>query len=69
MKFKYLDKTGDTVQVVENIDLARELFSAALESGKLVAKTTVQGKHVQVRDFDELTPDDELLVIPVYVGG
>ena len=66
--FKYLDNTGDT-EIVADLDLAATLFDEAIKHGKIVALPVGDGKFEQVQSFDDITAANEVIVIPVRVGG
>lgn len=71
MILKVTNKTGDTVvDTQQDIDLARELFAKAIESG-MWGKGIKDGKSEFVPNttrFDELDYD-ELIMLPRQVGG
>lgn len=71
MILHFLDHTGDTqVDTLEDLDLASQLFSEAMEAGKMAYAIPTEGYAVMIRSLDEAPETTERIVIrPVYAGG
>lgn len=70
MKIHFLDKTGDTeVDVEQDVDLAKQLFTEAIANGKFAYAVTPSGNFA-VTEFDEIPLDTEKVIVrPNYIGG